>query len=94
VCRSQDDVIRVQEEWRAARAVECSVRYLKAALVALVGGFLFAVAVTTMGGRRCELKSGLCHYTVQTGGREVLFALGFVAVFAWFVGGRRRLLGL
>jgi len=70
------------------------VRYLKAALVALVGGFLFAVAVTTMGGRRCELKSGSCHYAVQTGGRAVLFALGFVAVFAWFVRGRRRLAGL
>ena len=68
-------------------------RYLKAALVALVGGFLFAVAVTTLGGRRCEI-GGSCHFTVQTGAREVLFVLGSAAVFVWFMGGRRRLPGL
>jgi hypothetical protein len=72
------------------------VRYLKATLVALVGGFMFAVAVTTMGGRGCDIGGSplVCHYSVQTGGRVVLFALGFAAVFAWFVRGCRRLPGL
>ena len=68
-------------------------RYLKAALAALVGGFLLAVAVTGMGGRRCDL-GGSCHYVVQTGGRAMLFVLGSVAIFAWFARGRRRLPGL
>lgn len=71
-------------------------RYLKAGLVALVGGFMLTVALTTMGGRRCVIggSHANCHYAVATGWREVLFALSFAAVFAWFVKGRRRLPGL
>jgi hypothetical protein len=71
-------------------------RYLKATLVALVGAFMLAVAVTTIGGVRCRKlgASVVCHYVVQTGGREMLFALGFAGVFVWFLRGRHRIPGL
>lgn len=76
-------------------------RYVKAALMALVGAGLIVLAVTAMGGTRCgdvTVPDGhldlVCHAALQTGGREIVFVISFLAVFGWFLGGRHRIPGL
>jgi hypothetical protein len=71
------------------------VRYLKAALVGLVGGFLFAAAVVTVeiihaqrvvASQMANCADYVCSGYAQLGGvteLSVAFALGFAAVFAW-----------
>jgi hypothetical protein len=77
------------------------VRYLKAALIGLLGGVLVATAVlavevvhaqTSVAIQMANCLDNVCDGWAQVGGVEVpvAFALGFAAAFAWFLRRRRR----
>lgn len=77
-------------------------RYLKAALVGLVGGFLLAAAVIaveivhaerTVSSQMASCVDNVCDGYAQVGGVElpVAFTIGFAAAFAWFLRRQRHL---
>jgi hypothetical protein len=78
------------------------VRYLKATLVGLFAGLVFAIAITTveflLAARRLQAATTCADYicsdaVLVTSGWEVLiaFVVGFVAAFTWFLRRRRAI---
>jgi hypothetical protein len=74
------------------------VRYLKAALVGLLGGCVVVIAVATIAFVRLAWLTTCvefqCYGDVQIADRNlgIAFAVGFAAAFAWFLRRQRRLL--
>lgn len=94
------DRVAARLAWRF-EAVECGLmRYVKAALTGLIGGALLAVGVTVVDGLIAMIRLHFamkcvefqCFDAVQFGSVGAVltaFVIGFLAMFGWFLRGRR-----